>query len=308
MQNLRIGVGGRGNGIDAALEEAKRAEEAGFQSLWFSNIFAHDALTLIALAGRATERIELGTAVVPTHSRHPLYMAQQALSTNAACGGRLALGIGPSHKVVIENMLGLSFEKPARHVREYVQVLKALLEEGRVKHEGQVYRVQGQLHVPGATPCPVLIGGLGKLMRRIAGGLADGTLTWMTGRRTLAEEIGPDVRAAAEEAGRPAPRIVAALPVCVTDDEAAAREAIDKVLATYPSLPSYKAMLDLEGATRPSDIALVGDESSVADGVRALADAGVTDFNASIIGAGGDAKAAAERTWQLMAELARGEA
>jgi F420-dependent oxidoreductase-like protein len=308
MQNLRIGVGGRGNGIDAALEEAKRAEEAGFQSLWFSNIFAHDALTLIALAGRATERIELGTAVVPTHSRHPLYMAQQALSTNAACGGRLALGIGPSHKVVIENMLGLSFEKPARHVREYVQVLKALLEEGRVKHEGQVYRVQGQLHVPGATPCPVLIGGLGKLMRRIAGGLADGTLTWMTGRRTLAEEIGPDVRAAAEEAGRPAPRIVAALPVCVTDDEAAAREAIDKVLAMYPSLPSYKAMLDLEGATRPSDIALVGDESSVADGVRALADAGVTDFNASIIGAGGDAKAAAERTWQLMAELARGEA
>ena len=308
MQNLRIGVGGRGNGIDAALEEAKRAEEAGFQSLWFSNIFAHDALTLIALAGRATERIELGTAVVPTHSRHPLYMAQQALSTNAACGGRLALGIGPSHKVVIENMLGLSFEKPARHVREYVQVLKALLEEGRVKHEGQVYRVQGQLHVPGATPCPVLIGGLGKLMRRIAGGLADGTLTWMTGRRTLAEEIGPDVRAAAEEAGRPAPRIVAALPVCVTDDVAAAREAIDKVLAMYPSLPSYKAMLDLEGATRPSDIALVGDESSVADGVRALADAGVTDFNASIIGAGGDAKAAAERTWQLMAELARGEA
>jgi F420-dependent oxidoreductase-like protein len=308
MQNLRIGIGGRGNGIDPTLEEAKRAEEAGFQSMWFSNIFSYDALTLIALAGRATERIELGTAVVPTHSRHPLYMAQQALSTNAACGGRLALGIGPSHKVVIENMLGLSFEKPARHVREYVQVLKALLEEGRVKHEGEVYRVQGQLRVPGATPCPVLIGGLGKLMRRIAGGLADGTLTWMTGRRTLAEEIGPDVRAAAEQAGRPAPRIVAALPVCVTDDEAAAREAIDKVLATYPSLPSYKAMLDLEGATRPSDIALVGDESSVADGVRALADAGVTDFNASIIGAGGDAKAAAERTWQLMAELARGEA
>jgi F420-dependent oxidoreductase-like protein len=260
------------------------------------------------LAGRATDSIELGTAVVPTHSRHPLYMAQQALTTNAACGGRLALGIGPSHKVVIENMLGLSFEKPARHVREYVQVLKALLEEGSVKHEGQVYRVQGQLHAPGATPCPVLIGGLGKLMRRIAGGLADGTLTWMTGRRTLAEEIGPDVRAAAEEAGRPAPRIVAALPVCVTDEAEAAREAIDKVLAMYPTLPSYKAMLDLEGATRPSDIALIGDESSVADGVRALADAGVTDFNATIIGAGGDAKAAAERSWQLMAELARGKA
>jgi len=308
MQNLRIGVGGRGTSIDATLEEAKRAEEAGFQSMWFSNIFAHDALTLIALAGRATESIELGTAVVPTHSRHPLYMAQQALTTNAACGGRLALGIGPSHKVVIENMLGLSFEKPARHVREYVQVLKALLEEGSVKHEGQVYRVQGQLHAPGATPCPVLIGGLGKLMRRIAGGLADGTLTWMTGRRTLAEEIGPDVRAAAEEAGRPAPRIVAALPVCVTDEAEAAREAIDKVLAMYPTLPSYKAMLDLEGATRPSDIALIGDESGVADGVRALADAGVTDFNATIIGAGGDAKAAAERSWQLMAELARGEA
>ncbi len=302
---MRIGIGGRGTTLEGAVEEVKNAELAGFASIWFSNIFGHDALSLIAVAGRESERIELGTAVVPTHSRHPFFMAQQAMTTNAACGGRLALGLGPSHKVVIENMLGLSYDKPARHVREYVQVLKALLDEGRVEHQGEVYRVRGQLSAKDAKPFPVLVGALGKLMRKVAGELADGTVTWMTGRRTLAEEIGPDVRSAAEAAGRPEPRIVAALPVCVTTDTDAARESIDKMLAMYPTLPSYRAMMDLEGATRPSDIALIGDEATVRKGVAGLVDAGVTDFNCTVTGAGGDAKASAERTYALIAEVAR---
>jgi F420-dependent oxidoreductase-like protein len=302
---MRIGVGGRGTTLEGAVQEVKDAEKAGFSSVWFSNIFGHDALTLIAVAGRESERIELGTAVVPTHSRHPLFMAQQAMSTNAACGGRLALGLGPSHKVVIEGMLGLSYEKPARHVREYVQVLRALLDEGKVDHQGEVYRVRGQLGARDARPFPVLVGALGKLMRRVAGELADGTITWMTGRRTLAEEIGPDVRAAAQAAGRPEPRVVAALPVCVTSDTDAARETIDKILAMYPNLPSYKAMMDLEGATRPSDIALIGDEAGVRKGVAALADAGVSDLNCTVIGAGSDPRACAAETYALVGELAR---
>ena len=302
---IRIGLGAVGSSLEEVMEAAQRAEAAGFHSTWFSNIFGHDALTLVALVGRETQRIELGTAVVPTYSRHPFYMAQQALSTSAACGGRFALGVGPSHQVVIEGMLGLSYDKPARHVREYVQILKSLVETGSVKHEGKVYQVRGQLQVPGAPTFPVLIGGLGKLMRRIAGAIADGTVTWMAGRRTLAEEIGPGVRAAAREAGRPEPRVVAALPVCVTDDVASAREVVDKVTAVYPTLPSYKAMLDLEGARTGSEIALLGDEETVAAGVDALADAGVTDFNATIIPSGKDPRATAERSFALMAELAR---
>lgn len=302
---MRIGVAGRGTTLQGAVEEVRKAEQAGFASLWFSNIFGHDGLTLIAVAGRESERIELGSAVVPTHSRHPFYMAQQAMTTNSACGGRLALGLGPSHKVVIENMLGLSYAKPARHVREYVTVLKALRDEGRVEHEGEVYRVRGQLGARDASPFPILVGALGKRMRKVAGELADGTITWMTGRRTLAEAIGPDVRAAAAAAGRPEPRVVAALPVSVTSDSDATREAIDKILALYPSLPSYRAMMDLEGATRPSDIALVGDEAAVRKRVADLADAGVTDLSGSVIGDPGDPEASAERTYQLLAELAR---
>ncbi len=305
MSSMQIGVGGAGSTLDKALAEVRRAEEAGFRSVWFSNIFGHDALTVIALAGRETERIELGTAVVPTHSRHPLYMAQQALTTSAACGGRFALGIGPSHKVVIESMLGLSFEKPARHVREYVEVLKSLVETGTVKHEGEVYRTQGSLRVADAEPFPILVGGLGRLMRGIAGGLADGTITWMTGPRTLGDEISPDVRSAAQDAGRPAPRIVAALPVCLTDDPDGAREGIDKALAMYPTLPSYKAMLDLEGATRPSDIALVGDDATIDAGLARMADAGVTDFMATVMAVGADAEAAGERTFELLADRAK---
>jgi F420-dependent oxidoreductase-like protein len=233
LLGMRIGLGVRVDaGLDDILADVKRAEEAGFQSAWLANIFGVDALTAVTLAGRETSRIELGTAVVPTHSRHPLYMAQQALTAQAATGGRLALGLGPSHKVVIENMLGLSYAKPALHVQEYVEVVRALVHEGKVAHRGQVYRVQGQLQVADARPFPILIGGLGERMRRIAGALADGTITWMAGKRVLRDVLIPEINAAAVSAGRPAPRVVASFPVAVCDgDLGAARDAISAGLA-----------------------------------------------------------------------------
>ncbi len=306
MKQIRIGVGiGSGNDVESLLGQLRRAEEDGFQSAWIPNIFGTDAMTLAALAGRETSSLEIGTAVVPTHSRHPFYMAQQALTTQAALGGRFVLGLGPSHAVVIENMLGLSYARPARHVREYVTVVKELLETGKTKFEGEMYRVSGSLDVASGGGCPILIGALGPKMRRIAGELADGTITWMTGPRTLGEQIGPDVRAAAEAAGRPAPRVVAGIPVLLTDDPAGARAAASQIFSLYGTLPSYRAMLDLEGVADPGELAIAGDEKAIEQAIGALADAGVTDFHASIFPFGAGAKQAMGRTHQLLGELAR---
>jgi len=309
MKEIRIGVGvsdtGREAGLDALVAQVRAAEEAGFQTVWLPNIFSFDALTLAAVAGRETKWIELGTAVAVTHSRHPYYMAQQAASTSAACGkGRFALGLGPSHKVVIEDMMGLSYDKPALHVREYLEVLAPLLEEGKVSFQGRLYAVNASLQVSGARPFPVLIGGLGPVMRRLAGRLAHGSITWMTGPRTLEELIVPDVRKAAEEAGRPAPRIVAGFPVCLTDDPDGARKLAGKLFSVYGTLPSYRAMLDHEGVEGPGDIAIVGGEREIEAQVMRLASAGVTDWNANVFPHGPDREASARRTTEFLSELA----
>ncbi len=310
MRNIRIGLGlgdagGGRKGLDGLLARFRRAEQAGFQTAWVASLFGFDALTLAALAGRETGRIEIGTAVVPTFSRHPVYMAQQALSTQAATGGRFVLGLGPSHRVVIEDMLGLSYEKPARHVREYVTIVKALLEQGQARFQGRVYRVNAGLNVTGGSACPVLLGALGPIMRRIAGRLADGTITWMTGPRTLGEAIVPDLRAAAREAGRPAPRVVVGLPVAVTSDPDAAREAAAKAFAMYGTLPSYRAMLDAEGVEDPAELLVAGDESAIERSLERLASAGATDFNAAIFPFGEEPGESMRRSFDALAELAR---
>ena len=309
MKDIRIGIGvsdGGGTPLAALLGQIEAAEAAGFQAVWIPNIFGADAMTLCALAGSRTSRIEVATAVVPTYSRHPLYCAQQALTTQAALGGRFLLGLGPSHKIVIENMLGLSYAHPARHVREYVTVVKRLMAGGPVQFEGETYRVSGAVTVAGAAPPPpILIGALGPRMRRIAGEIADGTITWMTGARALGEEVIPGVRAAAKAAGRPAPRIVAGFPIALTRDADGARQKAGEMFALYGTLPSYRAMLDLEGAAGPADVALAGDERELERGIQRLADAGVTDFNAAVFAHGKDPRAEVARTQAFLADLAR---
>ncbi len=312
MKGIRIGVGlgelapGGAGGLEATLEQFTRAEAAGFHTAWVANIFGFDAMTLLALAGQRTRTIELGTAVVPTFSRHPLYMAQQALSTSVATGGRFVLGLGPSHKIVIENMLGLSFDKIASHVEEYVTVVKSLVETGKAAFDGKRFRVNGGLQIAGARPFPVLIGGLGPRMRKLAATLADGTITWMAGPGTIGGTLAPEMAAAARAAGRKdAPRIVCGLPVVVTNDAAGAREAATKAFAIYGQLPSYRAMLDVEGAKGPGDVAIAGDEREVERALERLASAGATDFNAAIFPFGPDPKEAATRTYGVLAELAR---
>ncbi len=215
------------------------------------------------------------------------------------------LGLGPSHQLVIENLLGLSYAHPARHMREYVTVVKQLLDTGKTSFQGTQYRVNASLSVKVDAPCPVLIGGLGPLMRRIAGELADGTLTWMTGARALGGTLVPEIRAAASRAGRPAPRIVAGLPIALTNDVAQARESAAKLFLLYGTLPSYRAMLDLEGAATPGDIVIAGDERALESSIRSLASAGVTDLSAAPFPFGSDGADGVQRTTAFLADLAK---
>jgi F420-dependent oxidoreductase-like protein len=303
---MRIGLMHGDSGqqtVAEAIDQIVQEERDGFDCAWFGQVFGMDSLTLIALAGRETSRIEMGTAVVPTYGRHPYAMAQQAATVAAATGGRFTLGIGPSHQPVIEGMWGLSYEKPARHVREYLSVLLPLLRQGAVQFAGEVYRVNGPLSMKERPGTPVLISALAPLMLRIAGTLADGTVTWMTGRKTLETHVVPSITSAASAAGRPAPRIVAGLPVCVTDDPAAAREAAARFFVVYGGLPNYRRMLDREGAAGPADVAIVGDEQAVERELRALAAAGATDFLAAIFPAGDNAGASIQRTRELLRSL-----
>ncbi|NRA03282.1 MAG: LLM class F420-dependent oxidoreductase [Myxococcales bacterium] len=285
---MRIGVmSGATSGPDGTLDglvaRAKDLEARGFHSVWMANIFGIDAITAQAVVGRETERIELGTAVVPTYPRHPVAIAQQALTTQAASGGRFVLGIGLSHQIVIENMFGISYEKPARHMREYMEVLAPLLRGEPAKFEGDQYRVNAGLQVEGATPVPVLLAALGDHMLKIAGRTSSGTILWMTGPKTIETHIVPKLTAAAAEAGRPAPRVVAGLPIVVTNDPETVLERIGKSLVMYGQLPSYRAMLDKEGAAGPADVALVGDEKALDERLDRLRDVGVTDFDAAIV-------------------------
>ena len=269
-----------GGGIDGVVASARAVEEQGFDSFWLPQIFSDDALTLLAVVGREVDRIELGTSVVPTYPRHPMMLAAQALTTNAISGGRLALGIGLSHQIVVENMFGYSFEKPLRHMREYLSILMPLIRGEGASFDGETLKAHGALTVADAAPFPVLLAALGPKMLELAGTVADGTITWMTGPATLREHTVPTITGAASAAGEAAPRVVAALPVCVTDDPDAARGRAATVFQIYGSLPSYRAMLDREGASGPADVALVGDESTVRVGIEAMAEAGATDFAA----------------------------
>jgi F420-dependent oxidoreductase-like protein len=268
--------------LDGLVATAKRYEAAGFDNLWMANIFGLDAINALAIVGRETSRITLGTAVVPTYPRHPVAIAQQALTTQAAAKGRFSLGIGLSHKIVIENMLGFSYDKPARHMKEYLEVLAPLCRGEGVQYQGEQYKVAAQLQVPGASRVPILVAALGPTMLKLTGRLADGTITWMTGARTLAEHIAPTIGKAARDAGRPEPRIVAGLPIALCRDAASAREIVAKAFEIYGTLPSYRAMLDREGAAGPGDVALVGDEAALRAQIGRLRDAGVTDFDAAV--------------------------
>lgn len=298
---MKIGVNGGGgvHRLEDALEQARSAERDGFDSYWLSQIAGIDALTALAVVGREVPQLELGTAVVPTYPRHPMALAIQALTVQAATGGRLVLGIGPSHKLLVEGMLGYSFDRPYSHTREYNTALRKLLRGEATDFAGDQLTARGKVDVV-APPPPVLIAGLGPRMLALAGSEADGTVTWMCGIKTVTQHIVPRVRAAADAAERPAPRIVVGLPVCVTDDPKRARTLAAAKLALYGGLPSYRAMLDREGVAGPEEIAVIGDEAEVRESLQELAASGATDLRATELCPTSDD---AERTRALLREL-----
>jgi F420-dependent oxidoreductase-like protein len=298
-------------GLDELVKRAREIESRGFHTFWLPGVFGLDPVVAAAVIGRETERIEIGTAVVPTYPRHPTALAQQALTAAAACRGRFTLGIGLSHPVVIEGLLGLSYARRASHMREYMDVLDPLLRGEPAQHAGEEYRVQLTLDVPDAPPVPLLIAALGDHMLRIAGRHADGTILWCTGPRAIEEHVAPKLRAAAREAGRPEPRIVAGMHIVLTSDIEVARQRVAKTVAFYGQMPSYRAMLDKEGEDGLGGLALAGDEATLDAGLERLRSIGVTDFEASILHMPGDDEAEARTLSYLesrLEQLAPGEA
>ena len=293
-----IGVEKGQNGLEALIEQARELEASGFATAWLPHVFGHDAVTAAAVIGRETQRVEIGTAVVPTYPRHPTALAQQALTAGTACGGRFTLGVGLSHPVVIESVLGLSYARRAAHMREYMEILAPLLASEPAHFQGDEFSVALTLAVSDAQPVPVLIAALGDRMLEIAGRRAAGTILWMTGPRTIESHTAPKLRAAAREAGRPAPRIVAGLQIVLTSDRDAVVERMAKRVAVYQQMPSYRAMLEKEGVDHPVELALVGDEKVLEEDLARLRDVGVTDFEAVVVSV---EKGARERTFDFLA-------
>ncbi len=286
--------------LPATVQQVRAAADAGFTTAWASQALGWDALTSLAVAGTEVPDIALGTAVVPVPQRHPMVLAGQALTVQAAVARRLTLGIGAGIGVMVTTMYGMPADRPVTRMREYLTVLNLLLQGQPVDHHG-LLTAAGAVSVPGASAPPVLLAALGPQMLRVAGELTDGTVTWMTGPRTLGSHIVPTINRSAADAGRAAPRIVAGLPVWVTDDPDAARDVISEQFAMAAQVPEYRAMLAREGVDNPADVGLVGDDATVERGIGRLRDAGVTDFMAVPCGDDRDQ----QRTVALLSELAR---
>jgi F420-dependent oxidoreductase-like protein len=290
---------------------AQSAEEAGFASIWVPQVpDDFDALTMAAIVGAVTTRVEIGTAVVPVQPRHPIALAQQALSVQAVCQGRLALGLGVSHHWIIDEMLGLPYERPALTMRAYLDVLdQALRGPGPVDVENELFRVHNPLDITDVTPTPVLIAALGPVMLRLAGERTDGTILWMADERAIATHVAPTITKAAEAAGRPAPRIVASIPVCACrDDEvdvAVARA--NRVLSEAEMSPNYQKLLEHGDAREVGDLLAAGSDATIEMRFRAFADAGVTDLTVRVLSIGDsrdERLESAQRTRECVASLA----
>jgi F420-dependent oxidoreductase-like protein len=296
--------------VEQLVADARAAEQTGFGSIWVPQIPGDfDAFTAITLMGQATERIELGTAVVPIQTRHPIAMAQETLSNQAVCAGRFTLGLGASHHWIIEDMLGLSYERPAHLMRNYLEVLNAALRgASSVDVENDGYRVHSPMDVTDWDRNPVLLAALAPVMLRLAGEQTAGTILWMADERAVAEHVVPRITKAAAGAGRPAPRVVAGVPVtlCPSDEVDEARALASQVFDQARYSPNYQRLLDRGDATNAGDILAAGDESAITDRLRAFRDAGATDLAVRVVALGRDREARIEsrkRTVSFVASL-----
>lgn len=305
---MRIGLTGGATSVDKIVRQAEQAEADGFSSLWYASVVAGDPLVAMAIAGRQTATIELGTAVLQTYPCHPLFQANRVASVVDAIGRPgFTLGIGPSHEPLVRGVYGLSYDHPGRSTEEYVRILTAVLRGEDVDLDGEDWTAHSAGRaVTKGHPVPVLVSALGPRLLRVAGEVADGTILWMAPARAIGTHIAPKVHAAATAAGRPSPRIVAGLPVAVHDDEGEARSAAAATSTVYAAMENYRRILELGGAASPADAAIVGNEASVRRQLQALLDAGATDVWAGVfpVGEDRDGRAASvRRTTELLKEL-----
>ena len=313
---MRIGLmigaekGRYGDKVARLVSDAAAAEEAGFTSIWVPQVpNDFDALTAITLMGRATSRIELATAVMPIQTRHPIAMAQQALSNQAVCEGRFTLGLGPSHHWIVSDMLGLPYERPAHLVQNYLEVLNvAFAGPGPIDVENDDFRVHNPLDVTDLPPTPILLAALAPVMLRIAGEHASGTILWMADERAIGDHVLPRIATAAAAAGRPAPRIVAGVPValCRRDEVDEAREWANQALGHAEFSPNYQRLLEHGDATDVGDLCAAGDEAAISDRLRSFRDAGATDLSVRVLPLGADRAAriaSRDRTLAFLSSL-----
>jgi F420-dependent oxidoreductase-like protein len=300
----------RAERVAGLLDDARGIERAGFASLWLPQVPGYlDALTAIAAIAGVTRRIELGTSVVPIQTRHPLALAQQALTTQAVCGGRFTLGLGTSHHWIVQDQLGLPYERPAALMRDALRVLDAAFAgPGRVDVDNASYRVHSPIDVVDAAAMPVVIAALAPVMLRIAGEMTSGTVLWMADERAIGEHVVPRITKAAAAAGRRPPRVVAGVPVtlCRSGDVDAARAYAEEILGHAHFSPNYVRILEHGDARGVTDTMAAGDETAIRTRLRRYRDAGVTDLAARIVPLGPDAGARTEsrrRTQEFLATL-----
>ncbi|MBI2964643.1 MAG: TIGR03564 family F420-dependent LLM class oxidoreductase [Chloroflexi bacterium] len=305
---MRIGLGiGLSSQSPASVSEfvgqIESVERDGFEIAWLPQILGFDSLTMIAMAGPRTSKIEFVTGVVPVYPRHPVALAQQALTVASATGNRLALGIGVAHPETVTTWWGIPYDRPAKYMREYLSVLMPLLHGRRVRFKGEFFTSEVALRIGEIRPPGVLLAALAPRMLDLAGSVAGGTVLWLVGRKAVETHVMPKITAAAKAAGKPAPRICVGLPICVTDDAPQARAAADKQFARYGQLVNYRRALDIEGAEGPGDVSVVGNEAEVERQLRAFASAGATDFLASIFVPDGSPPESTRRTRTLLQNL-----
>jgi 5,10-methylenetetrahydromethanopterin reductase len=297
--------------VEKLQADARWADQAGLDSVWTPQIpDEFDVMTAATLIGAATSRIEVGTAIVPLQPRHPIVLAQQALSNQAVCEGRFTLGLGVSHHWIIGDMMGLPYERHVTTMRCYLDVLdQALRGPGMVEVENELFTIHNPLDVTDITPTPVMIAALGPVMLKLAGERAAGTTLWLADERTIGSHVVPTISKAAQAARRPAPRIMAGVPVCLCrDDEIdAAIEKTNRTLSEVVASPNYVRLMEHGNAQTIGDVLVGGSEAAMEKRLRSFADAGVTDLNARIVplGEGRDEiKASAERTREFLAAVA----
>ena len=291
------------NVVDDVVSQATRAYEVGVRQVWLAQQFDHDAITLAGLVGAAVPGLGVGTSVVPINPRHPLIVASLAQTAQAAGHGNFSLGLGLGAHEPERLAFGIAWRNTIGRLREHLQVLRSIFDTGAVDFHGDEFTASPgwPVKVAGGTPVPVYVAAMGPKALQVTGELADGTLPYLAGPRTIAEFIEPTIAKAAADVGRPKPRIIAAVPAQVSNDADAARGFAAEQLSFYATIPSYQKVIAREGVASVADLAAVGSAASVRRQLQSYLDAGATDVVLSAVDRAN--ATVAEELWAVAAAL-----